>query len=57
MKRTQFMLTRVLQGLVAILLIATAVAHTFNFKRDYYIPAEEVVRVEDARTEALRSLT
>ncbi|WP_454716531.1 cytochrome o ubiquinol oxidase subunit I [Caulobacter segnis] len=38
-------------------LIATAVAHTFNFKRDYYIPAEEVVRVEDARTEALRSLT
>ena len=38
-------------------LIVTAVAHTFNFKRDYYIPAEEVVRVEDARTEALRSLT
>ncbi|PIC00055.1 cytochrome o ubiquinol oxidase subunit I [Caulobacter sp. X] len=38
-------------------LIASAIAHTFNFKRDYYIPAEEVVRVEDARTEALRSLT
>ncbi|USQ94562.1 cytochrome o ubiquinol oxidase subunit I [Caulobacter sp. RL271] len=38
-------------------LVATAIAHTFNFKRDYYIPAEEVVRVEDARTEALRSLT
>ncbi|MBO9544547.1 cytochrome o ubiquinol oxidase subunit I [Caulobacter sp.] len=38
-------------------LAAAAIAHTFNFKRDYYIPAEEVVRVEDARTEALRSLT
>jgi cytochrome o ubiquinol oxidase subunit 1 len=37
-------------------LIATAIAHTFNFKRDYYIPAEEVVRVEDERTQALRSL-
>jgi cytochrome o ubiquinol oxidase subunit 1 len=38
-------------------LIGAAIAHTFNFKRDYYIPAEEVVRVEDARTKALRSLT
>jgi cytochrome o ubiquinol oxidase subunit I len=38
-------------------LIGSAIAHTFNFKRDYYIPAEEVVRVEDARTQALRSLT
>ena len=38
-------------------LIGGAIVHTFNFKRDYYIPAEEVVRVEDARTEALRSLT
>ncbi|MFT4251552.1 MAG: cytochrome o ubiquinol oxidase subunit I [Caulobacter sp.] len=37
-------------------LVGGAIAHTFNFKRDYYIPAEEVVRVEDARTEALRSL-
>lgn len=40
-----------------IALVGAAIAHTFNFKRDYYIPAEEVVRVEDARTEALRSLT
>jgi cytochrome o ubiquinol oxidase subunit 1 len=37
-------------------LIATAIVHTFNFKRDYHIPVEEVVRVEDARTETLRSL-
>jgi cytochrome o ubiquinol oxidase subunit 1 len=38
-------------------LLAVAIGHTFNYQRDYYIPAEEVVRVEDARTEALRSLT
>jgi cytochrome o ubiquinol oxidase subunit 1 len=46
-----------LSAVAFIALVASAIAHTFNFKRDYYIPAEEVVRVEDARTEALRSLT
>jgi len=46
-----------LAALSFVALIGSAIAHTFNFKRDYYIPAEEVVRVEDARTEALRSLT
>jgi cytochrome o ubiquinol oxidase subunit I len=46
-----------LAAVAFIALIGGAIAHTFNFKRDYYIPAEEVVRVEDARTEALRSLT
>jgi cytochrome o ubiquinol oxidase subunit 1 len=34
-------------------LIGTAIAHTFNYKRDYHIPAEEVARVENARTQAL----
>ncbi|MBU4434014.1 MAG: cytochrome o ubiquinol oxidase subunit I [Alphaproteobacteria bacterium] len=37
-------------------LIITAIVHTFNFKRDHYVPAEAVVRIEDARTETLRSL-
>ena len=37
-------------------LIMTAIVHTFNFKRDHYVPAEAVVRIEDARTETLRSL-
>ncbi|ADG12150.1 cytochrome o ubiquinol oxidase subunit I [Caulobacter segnis] len=46
-----------LAAVAFVALIGGAIAHTFNFKRDYYIPAEEVVRVEDARTEALRSLT
>ena len=36
-------------------IIATAIVHTFNFKRDYHIPVEEIVRIEDARTETLRS--
>ncbi|TWG81843.1 cytochrome o ubiquinol oxidase subunit 1 [Cupriavidus gilardii J11] len=30
-----------------------AIAHTFNYKRDYYIPAEEVVRTEAERTRLL----
>jgi cytochrome o ubiquinol oxidase subunit 1 len=33
--------------------LATAIGHTFNYKRDYYIPAEEVVRVEAERTRLL----
>ncbi len=24
--------------------------HTFNYKRDYYIPADDVVRIESDRT-------
>jgi len=34
-------------------LIAYAIFHTFNYKRDYYIPAETVQATEDARTQAL----
>jgi cytochrome o ubiquinol oxidase subunit I len=34
-------------------LIAATIIHTFNYKRDYHIPADEVVRTEDARTHAL----
>jgi cytochrome o ubiquinol oxidase subunit 1 len=36
--------------------IAVAIAHTFNYRRDYYIPVEEVVATEDARTHALAQL-
>jgi len=32
--------------------VATIV-HTFNYDREYYLPADEVVRVEDARSRAL----
>ncbi|NBZ87749.1 cytochrome o ubiquinol oxidase subunit I [Stagnihabitans tardus] len=36
-------------------LIGAAIAHTFNYNRDYHIPAEEVTRVEDARTRQLEA--
>jgi len=34
-------------------LILGAIYHTFNYKRDYYIPAEEVAQVEAERTRLL----
>jgi len=35
------------------LLLAASIAHTFNYDRDYYIPAEDVTRVEDERSRNL----
>jgi len=40
-------------GIAFVALVATAIGHTFNYKRDYYIPADEVARTEAARTEEL----
>ncbi|WP_372798885.1 cbb3-type cytochrome c oxidase subunit I, partial [Litorivivens sp.] len=37
-------------GLSFVGLIGATVAHTFNYKRDYYIPAEEVALVEAQRS-------
>ncbi|MCX8475882.1 MAG: cytochrome o ubiquinol oxidase subunit I [Sphingomonas sp.] len=37
----------------AIGLLAYAILHTFNYNRDYFIPAEEVAQTEDARTQLL----
>jgi len=34
-------------------LIVVAIVHTFNYKRDYYVPAEDVVQTEAARTRLL----
>jgi cytochrome o ubiquinol oxidase subunit 1 len=34
-------------------LLAVAIGHTFNYHRDFHIPADEVVRVEDERTRLL----
>ena len=36
-----------------IALLAIAITHTFNYNRDYDIPADEVVRTENARTRQL----
>jgi cytochrome o ubiquinol oxidase subunit I len=34
-------------------LIVAAIVHTFNYQRDYHIPADEVVRTEAMRTQLL----
>ncbi len=34
-------------------LIAVAIGHTFNYRRDFYIPAEEVTETEGARSQLL----
>lgn len=34
-------------------LIVVAIVHTFNYKRDYYVPAEDVVQTEATRTRLL----
>ena len=42
-----------LAALSFVALIATAIFHTFNYNRDFYIPAAEVVRTEESRTALL----
>jgi cytochrome o ubiquinol oxidase subunit 1 len=42
-----------LAGLSFIGILAVAIGHTFNYKRDFHIPAAEVTEQEDARTAAL----
>lgn len=37
-------------------LIAAAIVHTFNYDRDYHIPADEVTRIEEQRTRQLAAL-
>ena len=36
-------------------LVAAVITHTFNYKRDFYIKAEEVVRTEEAHTRLLEA--
>ena len=40
-------------GLGFVAMLAAVIIHTFNYKRDYHIPTEEVVSTEDARTRLL----
>ena len=40
-------------GFVA--LLTATIVHTFNYKRDYFIPAEQVVRTENERTRLMES--
>ena len=43
-------------GVAFVVMMAAIIIHTFNYKRDYYIPAAEVTRTENARTRLLESL-
>lgn len=40
-------------GITFAVLVAASVIHTFNYDRDFHIPADEVTRCEDARTRAM----
>ncbi len=40
-------------GVGFVALMVSIIAHTFNYQRDYYIPADDVVRVEADRTRML----
>jgi cytochrome o ubiquinol oxidase subunit 1 len=44
-----------LAGIGFVAMMAAIIIHTFNYKRDYYIPADEVARTENARTRLLES--
>ncbi len=42
-------------GLAFTTMMTAIIVHTFNYKRDYYIPADDVVRTENARTGLLEN--
>ncbi|MEG3164702.1 cytochrome o ubiquinol oxidase subunit I [Sphingomonas sp. PB2P19] len=42
-----------LAALSLIAIFATTIVHTFNYKRDFHIPVEEVIATENARTRQL----
>jgi cytochrome o ubiquinol oxidase subunit 1 len=44
-----------LVGLTFFGMIAVAIYHTFDYKRDFYIPADEVTRTEEERTRMLEA--
>jgi len=42
-----------LAAITFVAMIAITIGHTFNYKRDYHIPADEVVKTENERTKQL----
>ncbi|RYF14185.1 MAG: cytochrome o ubiquinol oxidase subunit I [Comamonadaceae bacterium] len=40
-------------GITFAVMVAASIIHTFNYDRDFHIPADDVTRSEDARTRAL----
>ncbi|WP_395702235.1 cytochrome o ubiquinol oxidase subunit I [Aquabacterium sp.] len=45
-----------LAGAAFATMLVAAIVHTFNYRRDYHIPADVVTRTEDLRTRALAAL-
>ncbi|MDB6061429.1 MAG: cyoB [Verrucomicrobiaceae bacterium] len=45
-----------LVGLSFAAVLVAAIVHTFNYKRDFHIPADEVVRTEETRTQQLAAV-
>jgi cytochrome o ubiquinol oxidase subunit 1 len=43
-------------GLAFAAIVAATIVHTFNYRRDFHIPADEVARSEDRRTAALAAV-
>ena len=43
-------------GIAFLGLLVTAIGHTFNYKRDFYIPQDVVTRTEEERTRTLAAL-
>ena len=43
-------------GVSFLVMLASIIVHTFNYKRDFHIPASDVTRSENARTLALSTL-
>jgi len=44
-----------LVGLSFVAMLAVSIYHTFDYKRDFYIPADEVTRTEEERTRMLEA--
>jgi cytochrome o ubiquinol oxidase subunit I len=44
-----------LVGVTFIAMLAVSIYHTFDYKRDFYIPADEVTRTEEERTRLLEA--
>ena len=42
-----------LAALSFVAVLATVITHTFNYDRDFHIPADEIVQAEEARTQRL----
>ncbi|MBY0237976.1 MAG: cytochrome o ubiquinol oxidase subunit I [Burkholderiaceae bacterium] len=45
-----------LAGVAFVAMLGTIIVHTFNYKRDYYIPVKQVTETENAFTQKLKAL-